>query len=58
MIIQESLREGEGETPTLVALSTLRLKDFRNYEEESLLPSRGVNLVVGPNAQGKTRKSL
>ncbi|MDQ3914512.1 MAG: DNA replication/repair protein RecF [Actinomycetota bacterium] len=32
----------------------LALEDWRNYERESLELSRGLNLVVGPNAQGKT----
>ncbi|HEV2757152.1 MAG TPA: DNA replication/repair protein RecF [Actinomycetota bacterium] len=32
----------------------LALEDWRNYERESLELSRGLNLVVGLNAQGKT----
>jgi len=36
------------------ALQRLRLRDFRNYHEADLSPSSGLNLIVGPNAQGKT----
>ncbi|MDR0425614.1 MAG: DNA replication/repair protein RecF [Clostridiales bacterium] len=32
----------------------LTLKDFRNYERETVVFSPGVNVVVGDNAQGKT----
>lgn len=35
-------------------IETLHLKDFRNYAELDLSWHPGVNLVVGPNAQGKT----
>ncbi|MFN2586883.1 MAG: DNA replication/repair protein RecF [Actinomycetota bacterium] len=35
-------------------VDALTLEDWRNYERESLELSRGLNLVVGPNAQGKT----
>jgi DNA replication and repair protein RecF len=36
------------------ALKRLRLRDFRNYRGADLAPSTGLNLIVGPNAQGKT----
>lgn len=32
----------------------LGLEDFRNYDRESLELAPGLNLIVGPNAQGKT----
>ncbi|HWC14598.1 MAG TPA: DNA replication/repair protein RecF [Actinomycetota bacterium] len=32
----------------------LELEDFRNYEHESVAFAPGLNLIVGPNAQGKT----
>ena len=35
-------------------LSGLELKDFRNYEELSLLFDKGTNIFYGGNAQGKT----
>ena len=35
-------------------LTELTLRDFRNYREEHLCFERGVNLIVGDNAQGKT----
>ncbi len=35
-------------------LRELHLRNFRNYEEENLSFDPGVNLIVGPNAQGKT----
>jgi DNA replication and repair protein RecF len=37
-----------------VRVDGLALEDWRNYERESLELSRGLNLVVGLNAQGKT----
>lgn len=37
-----------------MSLETLHLRDFRNYEGLECQLSSGVNLVVGPNAQGKT----
>ena len=33
---------------------TLEVKGFRNYAQASLAPCEGVNVFVGPNAQGKT----
>ena len=35
-------------------LEELYLRDFRNYAEETVALSPGVNLIVGDNAQGKT----
>lgn len=35
-------------------VDALALEDWRNYERESLELARGLNLVVGLNAQGKT----
>ena len=35
-------------------LKELKLKNFRNYEEESVNFINGINLFVGQNAQGKT----
>lgn len=35
-------------------ISDLKLMNFRNYEEEQLEFSKGINLFVGDNAQGKT----
>ena len=35
-------------------LSELRLRQFRNYREQTLEFDPGVNLIVGRNAQGKT----
>jgi DNA replication and repair protein RecF len=35
-------------------VARLELQDFRNYESESLEPVRGLNLIRGKNAQGKT----
>ena len=37
-----------------MTIDELRLKDYRNYEEEAFSFSPGVNLIVGDNAQGKT----
>ena len=37
-----------------MALTKLILRNFRNYEELTLAPDPGVNLIVGDNAQGKT----
>ena len=35
-------------------LSHLRLTDFRNHADSELRPDPGTNLILGPNAQGKT----
>ncbi len=35
-------------------LKSLNLKDFRNYEEECFYFDKGLNLLTGANAQGKT----
>lgn len=37
-----------------LTVRSLRLSDFRNYEALEFVPSEGLNLIVGPNAQGKT----
>ena len=37
-----------------MTIDELRLKDYRNYEEETFSFSPGINLIVGDNAQGKT----
>jgi DNA replication and repair protein RecF len=35
-------------------ISTLRLQNFRSYKDASFEFTPGVNIVVGPNASGKT----
>jgi DNA replication and repair protein RecF len=35
-------------------ISDLRLQHFRSYEDEFVEPEAGVNIIVGPNASGKT----
>ncbi|HSX46306.1 MAG TPA: DNA replication and repair protein RecF [Candidatus Saccharimonadia bacterium] len=35
-------------------ITDLRLQDFRSYKDDSFELSPGVNIVVGPNASGKT----
>ena len=30
------------------------LKDFRNYEYQEIFPNKGINIIYGKNAQGKT----
>jgi len=35
-------------------IETLKLKDFRNYEELTLQPHPGVNILFGQNGSGKT----
>lgn len=35
-------------------ITDLRLQNFRSYKDESFEASPGVNIVVGPNASGKT----
>ena len=35
-------------------IKTLTLKNFRNYSEETIEFTNGINLLVGSNAQGKT----
>ena len=35
-------------------IETLRLKDFRNYDELTIHPSSGVNILYGQNGSGKT----
>ncbi len=35
-------------------ITTLNLKNFRNYEEEVFEFENGINLLIGANAQGKT----
>jgi DNA replication and repair protein RecF len=35
-------------------LSQLHIKNFRNLENSQLIPVKGVNLIVGDNASGKT----
>ncbi len=37
-----------------MTIAKLELRRFRNFAEASLEPSPGFNIVVGPNAQGKT----
>lgn len=32
----------------------LKLKDFRNYKNQELIPKKGLNILYGKNAQGKT----
>ena len=38
-------------------LKTLKLKNFRNYENESFSYGAGINIIVGSNAQGKTNSA-
>lgn len=35
-------------------VNSLKLKDFRNYDDETIAFSDGVNIIHGDNAQGKT----
>ena len=35
-------------------LRALRLVNFRNYADDTVLLAPGLNIVVGDNAQGKT----
>lgn len=35
-------------------LKSISLANFRNYENELILPADGMNVIVGQNAQGKT----
>ena len=35
-------------------VKSLSLKNFRNYEQATIMPDSGVTIFVGPNAQGKT----
>src|SRR3972149_3384430 len=35
-------------------ISSIRLQNFRSYSDESFEFDSGVNIVVGPNASGKT----
>jgi DNA replication and repair protein RecF len=35
-------------------LKQLQIKDFRNLQDTRLIPTNGVNLIVGDNASGKT----
>jgi len=35
-------------------LKQLQIKDFRNLQDTQLSPNRGVNLIIGENASGKT----
>ena len=35
-------------------ITDLRLQHFRSYSDDSFELSPGVNIVVGPNASGKT----
>ena len=37
-----------------MTVDELKIKDYRNYEEETFSFSPGINLIVGDNAQGKT----
>jgi recombinational DNA repair ATPase RecF len=37
-----------------MAISSIRLQHFRSYSEESFEFEPGVNIIVGPNASGKT----
>ncbi len=37
-----------------MALTDLRLQNFRSYADDSFELSSGVNIIVGPNASGKT----
>ena len=35
-------------------ITDLRLQNFRSYKDASFEMSKGVNIIVGPNASGKT----
>jgi DNA replication and repair protein RecF len=37
-----------------MAITSVRLQNFRTYSDESFEFEPGVNIVVGPNASGKT----
>lgn len=52
---EQAWREESGGKPVPVAgARTLRLSSFRNYAEESIELSPGLNVFFGSNAQGKT----
>lgn len=54
MILEESSEKRPGGKSGSVALSSLSLRDFRNYESATVEPSPRINIVAGKNAQGKT----
>jgi|LSQX01.1.fsa_nt_gb DNA replication and repair protein RecF len=35
-------------------INNITLKDFRNYEYQEIYPKKGINIIYGRNAQGKT----
>lgn len=35
-------------------VASVTLRNFRNYKEESMKPHPSINIITGPNAQGKT----
>ncbi len=35
-------------------ISNIELKNFRNYQQEKVVPGKNINLIYGLNAQGKT----
>ncbi|PKM55054.1 MAG: DNA replication and repair protein RecF, partial [Firmicutes bacterium HGW-Firmicutes-3] len=35
-------------------IEELKLIHYRNYENECIVPQRGINIIMGENAQGKT----
>ena len=37
-----------------MALENIRLQNFRSYSDASFEFDKGVNIVIGPNASGKT----
>src|SRR3989338_8041071 len=37
-----------------MAISSIRLQNFRSYSDESFEFEEGVNIIVGPNGSGKT----
>jgi DNA replication and repair protein RecF len=43
-----------GQEPSWVHVEWVELSDFRNYQALTYRPSPRLNLLVGPNAQGKT----
>jgi DNA replication and repair protein RecF len=47
--LEEQVGESQG-----VGVSTVELKDFRNYSTLSVALDPGFNVIAGPNAQGKT----
>jgi DNA replication and repair protein RecF len=56
-MIKTEILNTEGKSPERdrsLAVSSVHLDGFRNYENETVLLSKGFNVLAGKNAQGKT----